>query len=105
MTVWERIPKNHYVSLSQLQFGAYDAVANFNIGRKASVLVMEKMQLRPGRYLLKGCQKINRKRLYLSEYKNAESSKKRRKIIRGKKKAKDDKNLEKEGEQYKTGAF
>ena len=67
MTVWGRIPKNHYVSLSQLQFGAYDAVANFNIGRKASVLVMEKMQLRPGRYLLKGCQKINRKRLYLSE--------------------------------------
>ena len=38
-------------------------------------------------------------------YKYAESSKKRRKIICGKKKVKDDKNLEKEGEQYKTDAF
>ena len=75
MTVWERIPKNHYVSLSHLRFGAYDAAANFNIGRKASVLVMEKMGLRPGRYLLKGCQRLNRKRLYLSEYKNTGSSK------------------------------
>ena len=105
MTVWERIPKNHYVSLSHLRFGAYDAAANFNIGRKASVLVMEKMGLRPGRYLLKGCQRLNRKRLYLSEYKNTASSKKRRKVIRGKKKARDDKNLQTEGEQYKTGAF
>ena len=68
MTIWERIPKGHYVSLTHLQFGTFDAVAHFNIGRQASVLVLEKMNLRPGKYLLEGCRKINQKRLYLQPY-------------------------------------
>ena len=39
--IWDRLPKSKYVSLTPLQFGVYDAVANFNIyiGRKASVLI------------------------------------------------------------------
>ena len=39
--IWDRLPKSRYVSLTPLQFGVYDAVANFNIyiGRKASVLI------------------------------------------------------------------
>lgn len=37
-TLWERIPKNTLVTLPNLQFGVYDAVARFNIGIKASVL-------------------------------------------------------------------
>ena len=49
----------------------------------------------PGKYALKGCKNINRKRL----------SKKRRKIIQGKSKRKDDKNEEKEGETYAAGAY
>ena len=54
-TIWERLPKTKYVSFLQLQFGVYDAVANFNIGRKASVLIYEKLGLIPGYYTLKGC--------------------------------------------------
>ena len=40
--IWNRIPKTRYLSLTQLELGVYDAVANFNIGRKASVLIMKK---------------------------------------------------------------
>ena len=47
--IWDRIPKTNYVSLKQLEFGVYDAVANFNIGRKASVLIFEKLNMIPGR--------------------------------------------------------
>jgi len=45
------IPRNKskYASLSQLQFGVYDAVANFNIARKASILIFEKMGMIPGK--------------------------------------------------------
>ena len=62
-TIWERLPKTRFVSRTQLEFGVYDAVANFNIGRKASVLIFEKLNMTPAKYTLKGCQNINRKRL------------------------------------------
>ena len=39
--IWGRIPKDTFVSLPCLQFGVYDAVSNFNIGMKASVLTYE----------------------------------------------------------------
>lgn len=45
------------------------------------------------------------KRLFHSSYKNKPSSKKKRKIIRGLKKSKDDKNKETEGTLYKAGSF
>ena len=37
--IWDRLPKSRYMSFTPLQFGVYDAVANFNIGRKARNLV------------------------------------------------------------------
>ena len=56
----ERIPKTKFVTLPQLGcFGIFDAVSNFNIGRKTSVLTFEKLGMLPGRYMLKGCQKQN----------------------------------------------
>ena len=36
---WDRFPKSRYVSFSQLELGVYDAVANFNIGRKAGLIL------------------------------------------------------------------
>jgi hypothetical protein len=52
--IWERIPKATFVSLRQLRLGTYDAVSNFNIGRKASILLYEKLDMIPGYY--KGAQ-------------------------------------------------
>ena len=60
-TIWERIPKSKYVSLKQFEFGVYDDVANFNIGRKASILIFEKLGMIPGKYTLKGCFTLNKK--------------------------------------------
>ena len=72
--VWDRIPKTKYVSLPTFEFGVYDAVANFNIGRKASISVLEKLNTLPGRFILKGCSVQNKKRLR-SQYRNKKSSK------------------------------
>ena len=58
--IWDRVPKSRYVSFSQLELGVYDAAANFNIGRKASMLIFEKLNMVPGKYSLKGCQVINK---------------------------------------------
>ena len=49
-TIWERLPKTRFDSRTQLEFGVYDAVANFNIGRKASVLIFEKLNIPSGAY-------------------------------------------------------
>ena len=103
--IWDRIPKTKYVSLPTFEFGVYDSVANFNIGRKASISVFEKLNMLPGRFTLKGCSVQNKKRLFRSQYRNKESSKIRRKVIRGKNKSQDDKNTDKEGTLYAAGSF
>ena len=103
--IWACIPKPTYVLFSQLQLGVYETVSNFNIGRKASILIFEKLNMVPGKCCLKGCRKINEKRLSASKYDNLEATKKRRKIRRGKAKTKDDKNNDKEGQSYEAGAF
>ena len=79
----------------QLELGVYDAVGNFNIGRKVGMLIFEKVNMIiPGKYSLKGCQAISRKRLFASTFKNHDSTKRHRKIRRGKAKTKDDENEE-----------
>ena len=69
------------------------------------MLTYEKLGMIPGRYTTKGCDSQNRKRLYNAEYKNKDTSKLRRKIIRGKQKGASDKNIEKECTLYESGAF
>ena len=80
-------------------------MANFKIGRKASVLIFEELGISAGKYTVTGCQKLNQKLLSASSHKNLDSTKKCRKIRRGKTKGHDDKNEEKEGKSYEAGAF
>ena len=105
LMIWDRIPKTRYVLVKQLELGVYDAVANFDIGKRASLLIYEKINLIPGTFTLRGCDTINRKRLFASKYKEMDSTKKRRKIRHGNAKQKDDKNESKEGQTYKAGVF
>ena len=56
-------------------------------------------------YLQVFIERMPRKRLFASTYKNRESTNKHRKIRRGKAKRKDDKNEEKDGKCYEAGAF
>lgn len=103
--IWNRIPKTRYCSHTQLEFGVYDAIANFNIGHKSSVLVYEELGFCPGSYSLKGCHNQNKKRLYHSNYKSSTPVKKRRKILRARRKGREDKNSEQEGKVYGAGNF
>lgn len=104
-TIWDRIPKTTYVSLTSLKLGVYDAVANFNIGFKATILMYEKMGMIPGQYTSSGCKRLNAKRLKLSDYKTDGGNKSRRQILRGKKLKKSDKLKEFEGKLYQAGGF
>ena len=104
-TVYDRIPKSVYCSTDTFHFGIYDAAAHFNIGAKANILLFEKLGMIPGKYTLLGCSNLNKKRLYHSDYKTKEPNKKRRKILRGTKKSKDNKLEQNEGTLYEAGAF
>ena len=104
-TIWDRVPKVNYVSLPTLEFGVYDAVANFNIGRKATVLIYELLNMEPGIYTLKGCDIINSRRLWLAEYRSNKVNKARRQLLRTKKMKKMDKFIETEEKSYEAGGF
>ena len=47
-TIWERAPKVNYCSVDKLEFALYDAVANFNDDRQASIDVLQKMNICAG---------------------------------------------------------
>ena len=88
-----------------MSLGVHDAVSNFNMGRKASILLYEKLDMIPGVYTIQGCSTLNNRRVSLAEYKNTERSKLRRKKIRGKRFCKQDTHEEQEGKLYETGGF
>ena len=64
-TIWERTPKNTFVSLPSLEFGAYDGIAYCNIRRKASVSIYDKLNFVSVVYILKGFKKRNLKMVNL----------------------------------------
>ena len=104
-TIWNRVPKQTYVGLRQLEIGVYDAIANFNIGRKASVLIYEKLGIRPGTNMLRGCNKNNNKRIYFAKRQSCVKQRNIRRVRRSKKTkvAETLKNVE--GDTYGAGKF
>ena len=103
--IWERVPKSRYVGFNQLEIAVYDAVSVFNDGRSASLEILSEMGLEPGLHCEHFCRLNNKVRIDNSLSKSSDSCKLRRKIIRGKKKKKDDKNMETEGKTYEPGGF
>ena len=69
-TVWNRIPKTVYSGADQFQFGLYDAVAHFNIGRLSTIKIFETLSMKPGKYMRRGktnkCIAQNNRRLYFT---------------------------------------
>ena len=55
----------------KFEFGLYDAIANFNIGRKATIQIYEKLGLNPGRFTTAGFSNLTRKRLFQGAYKSS----------------------------------
>ena len=99
-TIWERIPKNTFVTLPNLEFGVYDGVAHCNIRMKASVLIYEKLNFVSVVYMLKGFKKRNLKRVNLVNQRASRKNKLRQEILRGKKMSKTDKLHQKEDHIY-----
>lgn len=48
--IWNWLPKTVFVGAVVLNFGAYDAVAHFNIGNKAAVNIFSELGLIPGHF-------------------------------------------------------
>ena len=86
--IWKRAPKANYCRLTILKLGVYDAVASFNYGGKATLHLFVLLNIKAGYFTTRMCKELNYNHKYVSAYKNMESSKKRRKIIRGIKKPK-----------------
>ena len=82
-TIWERIPKNTFVTLPNLEFGVYDGVAHCNIRMKASVLIYEKLNFVSVVYMLKGFKKRHLKRVNLVNQRASRKIKLRQKILWG----------------------
>ena len=103
--VWERIPKEVFVGADLLEFGLFDAISHFNIGARAVLLLLKALKISPGKYTEEGCRHLDMDRMRGAEYKHSKERKKRRKVLRGQGKKKEDKNQQAEGVTYTAGAF
>ena len=103
--IWERCPKAEDVGRYLFEFGVFDAAANFRLGAVAAINIYNECGIPPGKYTRESCKLRNQKRLYFAERKEKNDSKLRRKLLRGKRKSKDEKKQEEEGESYGSGKF
>ena len=103
--VWERIPKEVFVGADLLEFGVFEAVSHFNIGARTVLLLLKALKISPGKYTEEGCRHLDMDRVCGAEYKHSEERKKRRKVLRGQRKKKEDKNQQAVGVTYAAGAF
>lgn len=103
--IWQRIPKEVYVGRKTLEMGVYDAVAYFNIGTSAVLKLFDALGIPQGKFTEAGCRQQDQARVHLAQRKSRPDTKKRRKVLRGLRKRKDDKRKEAEGVNYASGQF
>ena len=102
-TIWERAPKTVDCGLDTLELAVYDAVANYNYGRKATINILEHLNIIPGVYTTQLCNTLNLRQKYNAGNHRTPAIKTLRNILRGLKKRKVDKYVRKEGESYEPG--
>ena len=100
-----RLPKSTFVGETVLELGIYDAVAHFNMGSGFAKNILLEDGLDPGSYFEQGIWRADKKRIKNADHRATPEAKKRRKVLRGQKKKKEDQNKEAEGKTYETGAF
>lgn len=83
--IWNWLPKSIFVGADVLEFGAYDAVARFNIGSKAAIKIFKELGLVPGQFFEYGVGKADKRRIKKAEHRNTPAAK-RRKVLHGQKK-------------------
>ena len=90
--IWERVPKITYCPNDRLELAVYDASANFNEGRQATIDILKDLNINPGYHTTVMCYDLNKRRKYSAVYKYKPSSKTTRKVIRANRKKKIDKH-------------
>jgi len=102
---WNKVPKSVFVGADVLELGIYDAVAHYNVGSNAAADILSELGLVPGHFFEEGVKNADTKRVKKADHRHNPEIKKRRKVLRGQKKKKEDKTQEKEGNTYEAGAF
>lgn len=103
-TIWQRIPKTVFVGLETLKLGVTDAVICFNDGSNAKCNVLERLGIKPGKFMIDGLEKYDAQRIRKAEIEAQEQNKKKRKIRRLTKRKREDQE-EAEEEDYCKGGF
>ena len=102
---WQRVPKEVFVGKDVLEFGLFGAVSHFNMGAETVLQLYEALEIPAGKCTEDGCQFLDAERSYMAVYKDQEHNKMRRKVLRGKKKRKEDKSQHSEGVTYAAVQF
>ncbi len=74
--IWNRLPKTVFVGADVLNFGAYDAVAHFNIGNKAAENILLELGLIPGHIFNESLRKGDKLQVKKAEHRNTPEVKK-----------------------------
>ena len=104
-TIWERAQKTVYCGIDTIELAVFDAVANYNYGRKATLDIFGQLNMIPGVHIIRICNILNLRLKYTAAHHNTPATKKRRKMLRGEKKKKTDKHVMSERKTYEPGGF
>ena len=80
-----------YVGREILEMGLYDAVAYFNIGSSAVLKLFDALGIPPGKFTETGCRQLDQGCVLMAQRESQCDTKKRRKVLRGLRKRKNDK--------------
>ena len=101
--IWDRCPKETFVSRLVIKDATYSAVSYFNDGTTSVQSMLCELKLTPGHFTVGGLYKADDLRIYFARRKSSQPSKMRCKILRAKKKNFHDKKENEEGNVYEKG--
>lgn len=94
-----------FVRADTLELGVNDAVPHFNIGSQAALNTLTNNGIEPGEFCHEEIKRSDKLRLGKAIYKETDTSKRKRKLLRAHRKQKGDQAQEKGGVTYASGSF
>ena len=76
--IWNRMPKSTFVGCQTLQLGVTDAVICFNDGSVTKCNVLERLGIKPGKFMVEGLTEIDKNRIKKANKEVEEENKKKR---------------------------
>lgn len=104
-TIWQRLPKTVFVGSLALDLRVNDAAICFNEGAIAKCNVLERVKIKPGKFMVKALSSIDKQRIIQAETETTEKNKKKRVKRRLLKRKTEDQDLDPEVLEYNPGAF